>query len=187
MPWMRPEPVKVRPCGVSSHEPPIAVNSSRSASPGWVVRSGQSRTVTRPPVTRAAARKGWALERSGSTVRSRPSSADGATRQTSGSPPVSGSSTWAPTARSISTVIRMCGIDGRAEPTWRTSTPWLNRGAESSRAETNCEEAEASIRTGPPSSAPAPCTVSGRAPRPPSSIRAPSARSASMTPCSGRS
>lgn len=187
MPWIRPVPVKVSPRSVSSQEPPIAVKISRSASPGWVVRSGQSGMVTRPPVTRAAARNGWALERSGSIVRSRPSRAEGDTRQTFGSPPVSGSSTWAPTARSMSTVIRMCGIEGRVVPVCRTSTPWLKRGADSSSAETNCEEDDASIDTGPPTSAPPPCTVSGSAPRPSSSIRAPSARNPSITPVSGRS
>ena len=43
----------------------------RSASPAWVVRSGQPGTVTLPPVTTAAARKAAALDRSGSTY-SRP-------------------------------------------------------------------------------------------------------------------
>ncbi len=160
---------------------------SRSRSPGCVVRVGQSGMTTLPPVTSAAARNGWALDRSGSTVRSRPSSAPGVTRQTFGSPPDSGVSTWAPTARSMSTVIRMCGIDGSAEPVWRTSTPWLKRGPDSSRALTNWDDDEASISTGPPSRAPPPCTVIGSAPRASSSMRAPRARSASITPCSGRS
>ena len=35
---------------------------------GWVVCRGQPRTVTVPPVTRAAARNGVALTRSGSMV-----------------------------------------------------------------------------------------------------------------------
>lgn len=70
---------------------------------------------------------------------------------------------------------------------WRTSTPWLKRGADSRRALTNCEDEEASISTGPPSSAPLPNTVIGSEPRPSSSIRAPRTRSASITPFSGRS
>lgn len=187
MPCTAPEPVNSRPRSVSSQEPPISVKISRSRSPGWVVRSGQSGMTTVPAVTRAAARKGWAFDRSGSIVRSRPSSAPGVTRHTLGSPPDSGVSTCAPTARSMSTVIRMCGMEGSEEPVWRTSTPWLKRGAESSSAETNWDEEEASISTGPPSRPPPPCTVSGSAPRPSSSMRAPRARSASITPCRGRS
>ena len=35
---------------------------------GWVVRRGQPRMVTVPPVTRAAARNGVALTTSGSTA-----------------------------------------------------------------------------------------------------------------------
>ncbi len=87
----------------------------------------------------------------------------------------------------MSTVIRMCGMEGSRGPMCRTSTPWLKRGADSSRALTNWEDEEASISTVPPSSEPVPCTVIGRLPRSSSSIRAPSARSASITPCSGRS
>ena len=41
------------------------------ASPAWVVYCGQPGTVTRPPVTAAAARKGAAFDRSGSTWTSR--------------------------------------------------------------------------------------------------------------------
>ena len=47
----------------------------------------------------------------------------------------------------MSTVIRMCGMDGRAAPTCRTSTPWLKRGPDSSSALTNWEDDEASIST----------------------------------------
>lgn len=187
MPWIRPLPVKVSPRSVSSQEPPMVVKISRSASPGCVVCSGQSGMVTRPPVTSAAARNGWAFDRSGSTTRSRPSRAPGVTRQTLGSPPASGVSTCAPTLRSMSTVIRMCGMEGSAAPTCRTSTPWLKRGADSSRALTNWEEEDASISTRPPSRPPLPKTVMGSAPRLSSSIRAPRARSASITPPSGRS
>ncbi|CAM5541066.1 hypothetical protein SGRIM128S_05964 [Streptomyces griseomycini] len=87
----------------------------------------------------------------------------------------------------MSTVMRMCGREGSVEPVCRTSTPWLKRGADSSRALTNWEDEEASISTVPPSRAPPPCTVIGSAPRSSSSIRAPSRRSASMTPFRGRS
>ncbi len=148
---------------------------------------GQSRTTTRPPVARAAAKNGAALERSGSTTRSRPISAPGVTRQTSFSPPSSGASTWPPALRIMSTVIRMCGSEGTVAPTLRISTPLLKRAPESSSAEMNWEDEEASTSTWPPSSAPAPCTISGNPPRPPSSIRAPRVRSASITPCCGRS
>lgn len=116
MPWIEPEPLNTRPYSVSSQVPPISVKISRSWSPGWVVRVGQSGMTTLPPVTRAAARNGWALDRSGSIVRSRPRSAPGVTRQTFGSPPDSGVSTCAPTERSMSTVIRMCGMEGSVEP-----------------------------------------------------------------------
>lgn len=187
IPWIAPVPVNSRPYSVSSQEPPMSVKISLSLSPGCVVRAGQSGTTTLPPVTRAAARNGCALDRSGSMVRSRPSSAPGVTRHTFGSPPDSGVSTCAPTARSMSTVMRMCGREGREEPMWRTSTPWLKRGPDRSRADTNWDDEDASISTGPPSSAPPPWTVSGSVPRPSSSIRAPSTRSASITPVRGRS
>src|SRR3712207_8308071 len=52
-----------------------------SCPPGWVVSAGQSRTVTRPPVTSAAARNGAALERSGSSTSSRAATGPGETRQ----------------------------------------------------------------------------------------------------------
>ena len=129
MPWMRPVPVKVRPRSRRARScRPSRVKISRSASPGWVVRAGQSGIVTRPPVTSAAARNGAALERSGSTVRSRPSSGPGrpATR---GSPPVSGSSTWAPTVAQHGDGhpdVRHARAAGA--PVWRTSTPLVEAG-----------------------------------------------------------
>ena len=46
--------------------------------PGWVDAAGQPATVTRPPVTAAAARKTAALDRSGSTAQSRARIAPGA-------------------------------------------------------------------------------------------------------------
>ena len=70
MPVMAPPPVTVSPSASSRTSAPMRARRSRSASPAWVVATGQSGTVTRPPVTRAAARKGAALERSGSMWRS---------------------------------------------------------------------------------------------------------------------
>jgi hypothetical protein len=84
---------------------PMSASRPRRASPAWVVSSGQPGTVTVPPVTRAAARKGAALDRSGSTTQSRPAIGPGSTRQTSGSV----SSTATPAVRSMWIVILMCG------------------------------------------------------------------------------
>ena len=54
-------------------------------SPAWVVCSGQSRTVTEPPVVAASPRNAAALDRSGSIVWSTARIGPGATRQRSGS------------------------------------------------------------------------------------------------------
>ncbi len=64
--------------------------------------------------------------------------------------------------------------------------PSSKRAAESSSALTNWLEAEASIVTSPPRTAPVPLTVKGRVRRPSSSISTPSASSASITPPMGR-
>ena len=64
--------------------PPIAVSSSRSWSPGWVVLRGQPGTVTSPPVTSAAAKNGAAPDRSGSMFQARPASRPGSTAHTFG-------------------------------------------------------------------------------------------------------
>ena len=56
MPVTSPVPDTVRPSRDSETSPPIASRMSRIASPAWVVCCGQPGTVTRPPVTRAAAR-----------------------------------------------------------------------------------------------------------------------------------
>ena len=85
------------------------------------------------------------------------------------------------------TVIAMCGADGTGGPSCLTSMPSSNRGAASSRPETSCEEPEASTTTGPPRTAPRPCTVNGAAARPPSSMSAPSCRSAARIGPIGRS
>ena len=73
----------------------------------------------------------------------RPASRPGSTDQTSGTE----SSTPAPAARSISTVIRRCGALGTGGPTWRTTTPRSNSGAASSSPETSWLEADASMVT----------------------------------------
>ena len=95
-------------------------------------------------------------------------------------------STSAPAPRSICTVMAMCGAEGTRRPRWRTSTPLSKRGAASSRPETNCEDADASRVTAPPASDPVPRTANGMAPRPPSSMTAPSSRSAARMGATGR-
>ena len=81
----------------------------------------------------------------------------------------SASSTSTPWRRSSAMVISMCGIDGTGLPSWRTSTPLSYLAPARRRAETNCEDADASITTCPPGTAPPPRTVNGSAPRPSSS------------------
>ena len=103
-----------------------------------MVTSGQSRTVTRPPVTSAAARNGAALERSGSTTTSRAAIGPGATRQ-----PRSVAVTSTPCSRSVVTVISTCGIDG-TPPASDRSMPSSKRAAASSSPETICEDSLAS-------------------------------------------
>ena len=96
-----------------------------------MVWPGQSLIVTVPPVTTAAARNGAALTTSGSTASVPGLIGPGWTRQVSAaSPPLPGwsrpvlaVSTSAPAARSIWTVISMCGAEGTRGPRWRTSTP----------------------------------------------------------------
>ena len=61
--------------------------------------------------------------------------------------------------------------------------PTANDGADSSRPETNCDDAEASIRTVPPRTEPAACRVNGSASP---SIATPSVRRASSTVSIGR-
>ena len=132
--------------------PPIRCSSARSWSTGWALLRGQPCRVTSPPVTSAAAKNGAAPERSGSISQPRPVSGPGSTAQTSGVL----SSTAAPAARSICTVIRRCGADGTGGPTWRTTTPRSKRGAASSSPETSWLDAEASMTTSPPVTRPAP-------------------------------
>ena len=119
MPPTSPLPETVRPSRDSETSAPMASRMSRIASPACVVCCGQPGTVTRPPVTSAATRKGAAFERSGSTWTSRPLISEGSTRQVLASQ----SSMIAPASRSVSTVISMCGSDGTGLPTWWIVTP----------------------------------------------------------------
>ena len=160
--------------------------TSRIASAACSESDGQSLIVTDPPVTSAAARNGPALDRSGSTRKSPRSSRPGLTRQKSGRSPAP-TSTSAPASAIIRTVISMCGSDGTGGPSCCTSTPRSNRAAASSSPETSCDEPEASRVTAPPRTAPEPLMVNGSAPRPPSSMETPSARSAPSSAPMGRS
>ena len=85
-----------------------------------------------------------------------------------------------PRAARVAIVISMCGRLGSRSPAWRRSRPRSNRGAESSRPDTNWLDADASISSSPPSTRPVPCTVNGRAPRRSSSRSTPSACSPSI-------
>ena len=113
---------------------------------GCRLSAGQSATVTSPPVASAAARNGTALDRSGSMSMIPGEIDPGSTRQIfatgprspvparlagPGPAPVTSSSTVrtsAPQARSIRTVISMCGADGSAAPQCLISAPAPNRG-----------------------------------------------------------
>src|SRR5262249_54845681 len=136
---------------------PIDVRMPRMASPAWVVAAGQPGTVTEPPVAAAAARYTAALDRSGSISQSRAEIGPGSTCHG----PAPGPPTRTPCARSIRTVISMCGSDGTGLPPLCTVTPWVNRAADSSRPDTNWEDADASIVTSPPGNPPRPRTVNG--------------------------
>ena len=67
------------------------------------------------------------------------------------------SSTSTPACRSIATVIAMCGADGTVEPVCCTVRPSVNDAPDSSRPDTNCDDADASIATVPPATDPLPC------------------------------
>ncbi len=155
---------------------------SRSASPAWVVDAGQSRTTTRPPVTAASARNGAALDRSGSMRWSTGFTTPGATAHRFASE----SSTSTPCSRSIATVMSMWGSEGTGLPSWRRSTPSSYRAPASSSAETNCEDADASMTTRPPRTEPVPRISNGRAPRPSSTTSTPRVRRAASTSPIGR-
>ena len=119
---------------------------SASWAPTWVVSAGQPVMVTCPPATSAATRNGAAFERSGSMSTSTARIGPGSTFQRPGS----GLATSMPRAARVAIVISMCGRLGRRSPTWRRSRPRSNRGAESSRPDTNWLDADASISSGPP-------------------------------------
>src|SRR3954451_21214120 len=176
-----PVPVTCSPSAVRATSAPISASSRSSWAPGWVVTTGQSRTVTRPPVTSAAARKGAALERSGSTTTSRAATGPGATRQ-----PRSVALTSTPCARRVVTVMSTCGIEG-TPPVSERSRPSSNRAPDSSTPEPICEASLASPTTAPPRTRPVPCTVKGALPRPPSSTSTPRSRRAPRRPALGRS
>ena len=131
----------------------------------------------------AAIRNGAALDRSGSMVTSRAAIGPGATIHVPGVE----SSTSTPRSRRPCTVIAMCGSDGTGpSPMWRRCRPLSQRAPLSSRPETNCEDADESISTGPPAAPPRPRMVNGISPRPPSSTSAPAWRSPSNKVDMGR-
>ena len=143
---------------------------------------GQPVMRTVPALTTAAAMNGTALDRSGSMCQCRAATGPGRTCQRLGVAPAS-TSTSTPACRSIATVIAMCGADGSAGPTCCTIRPSVNDAPESSRPETNCDDAEASICTAPPATDPVPCTRNGR---PSPSTSTPRPRSASSNGLIGR-
>ena len=128
--------------------------------PGWCVAASRG-TVTVPPVTAPIARNGAALERSGSIVTSTAPTGPGRTRQRSGSGP-------RPRRRARAEPRRSCRCGGGTAPACRRGArrrPRRSAAPASSRAETNCDDAEASMVTSPPRTAPVPCTVNGQARR----------------------
>ena len=190
MPRTAPVPETVIPSAPASHRAPIRASTSRIGPAACRLSRGQPGTVSVPPVTSAAARNGPALDRSGSTVTDPRSSRPGRTCQPSGRPAAVPDLVWvtsAPAAWSMRTVMAMCGAEGTGGPSCRISMPSSNRGAASSSPEISCEEPDASRVTGPPRTRPCPSTVNGAAPRPPSSMLAPSWRSAARIGPMGRS
>src|SRR6476469_6994453 len=131
-PETSPVPVTVRPSRASDTSAPIASRMSRIASPACVVCCGHPGTVTRPPVTSAAARNGAALDRSGSTCPSTALISEGSTRQTSGS----ASSTMAPAYAGAIVddaepdvwrvePSEINAVDGQVEPDLSNAAPFL--------------------------------------------------------------
>ena len=112
---------------------PMSERISVSIAPGWVECAGQPVTDTEPPAIIAAARKGAALERSGSIATSFARSEPAGTTHSPGA----GRSTCTPLWASDSIVISMWGMLGRRSPRWMRCRPTSNRGAASSRPETN--------------------------------------------------
>src|SRR6202012_2436102 len=116
--------------------------------------AGQPVMRTVPALTTAAAMNGTALDRSGSMCQCRAATGPGRTCQRLGV----ASSTSMPAFRIIATVLGMCGADGNGVPACCTVGPSVNEAPESSRPDTNCDDAEASISTAPPATDPVPCT-----------------------------
>ncbi len=151
-PPMVPVPCRSRPSASRLTSAPIRASSAGKAAPAWEVRAGHPGIRTRPPVTTPAARNAAALDRSGSTTHSGAMGRPGSTTHSDRTE----SSTDTPAARSICTVIRMCGPDGTGGPSCRTRSPLSRSGAASSRALTNCEDCVASTVTSPPTRPPPP-------------------------------
>ena len=107
-------PVTVRVPSVSVTVAPIVVRMLRHRSPTWVVGAGQLGMRTVPRVARAAARKGPALERSCSILRSKARIGPGETIQWFGRE----SSTATPAPRSTATVMLMWSRLGTGVPAW---------------------------------------------------------------------
>ena len=121
------------------------------ASAGCVLAAGHPAMRTIPPLTTAAARNGTALDRSGSITQCRAAIGPGETRQRLAWV----SSTSTPASRSIATVIATCGADGTDSPVCTIVSPSAKAAPDSSSPETNCDDADASISTVPPATAPA--------------------------------
>ena len=141
-----------------------------SCAPTWVVSAGQPVIVTVPPATSAAMRNGAALERSGSMSTSMPGSGRG--RRSSAGPRGvdldaaggEGRDGHLDVGEARQALARVAQVEAASK-----------RAADSSRAETNWLDADASISSSPPAIEPVPCTVNGSAPRPSSSTSTPSA------------
>src|ERR1700734_1308834 len=115
----------------------------RIASAGWMLAPGHPGGGTGPALTTAAAMNGTALDRSGSICQCRAATTPGRTCQRLGV----ASSISTPACRSIATVMAMCGADGNCGPVCCTIRPSVNDAPDSSRPDTNCDDAEASMHT----------------------------------------
>jgi hypothetical protein len=178
-------PVTVRTPSRRLTPAPISARMLRQRSPTCCVSSGQSGIRTVPPEARAAARNGPALDRSCSICWSKARMGPGATNQWFGTE----SSTATPAPRRTATVMLMWSRLGTGLPTCSRCSPSVNRAPTNSRAETNCDEALASMTRWPPRTSPEPSTTNGKDDGvPPSSAdtATPSAFSASMMVPMGR-
>ena len=130
---------------------------ARGHPPGWCGRASPGSVRCRADA-RAAARKGPALERSCSIRWSKARMAPGADDPVVGAE----SSTATPTPRSTATVMLMWSRLGTGLPACSRCRPSVKRAPTSSRAETNWEEALASMTRCPPRTSPVPATRNGR-------------------------